>query len=238
MEKVSALLLLALCACGDVEGLKSEDIFGLSPNPKVWLYGQVTNARTGAPLGDVAIAVGGQSTSSDHNGAFRLDGLEAAEISGSASAHGFKPYQLVLALRPGANARNIVLEPQECGRSACTPEEFCDAATDTCVMGATLTGGVADACTHQAIDARITIDSKSTCSSALSGKTYFELHGLRPGGPQTLSVGKVNYEPLNRQLTLVSGFNAVDMIPLMPLGGCGAAPPENVPCSCTQAWCQ
>jgi hypothetical protein len=238
VEKVSALVALSLCGCGDVQGLRSEDIYGLSPNPKVWLYGEVTNAQNGAPLSGVSIQVGGRSTNTDPNGAYRLEGLDAAETAGAASAPGFKPYPLVLSLRPGANSRDIVLEPQECGSSACGADQFCDATRGQCVMAASLSGGVIDACTQLAIDARVTIDSKSTCSMAFSQKAYFQLTGLRPGGPQTLAVGKVNYEPWSRQVTLVSGFNAVNMIALTPLGGCGAGTPENVACTCTQSWCQ
>lgn len=237
MEKVKLTLVAALAcsACG-VEGLRSEDIFGLEPDPKVWLYGAVTNGSTGAPLRDVAIQVEGYSTLSDARGAYRLDGLDPAQVEGTASIHGFLPYQLVASLRPGANTHNIVLQPRECGRFTCAANQFCLA--DACVQAAKLSGGVVDACNGGAISARVTIDGKSTCSSALSGKTYFELDRLTPGGPHTLSVGKTGYQAFSTQLTLTPGLNAVDAVQLTPLGGCAAGSPQDVPCTCTQPTCQ
>lgn len=230
------LIAFACSACGDVEGLKSEDIFGLEPNPKVWLYGSVTNGSTGAPLRDVAIQVEGYSTVSDARGAFRIDGLQAGNVQGTASIHGFQSYTLAATLRPGANAHNIVLQPRECGRFTCGAEQFCVA--DACVEAARLSGSVVDACSGAAISARVTIDGKSTCSSANSGKTYFELRGLTPGGPHTLSIGKTGYQAFSTQITLNAGLNAVDMIMLTPIGGCAAGSPQDVPCTCTQPTCQ
>lgn len=237
MEKVTCSLAVLLCACGNIDGLKSEDIFGLSPNPKVWLYGLVTNARSGAPLSDVSIQVEGRSTSSDRNGAFRIEGLDVVEASGTASAHGFQPYSLALNLRPGANARDIALEPQECGRYSCAGDEFCDEANGQCVQGAILSGSVVNACNGAGLDARVTIDGKSTCSSASSGKAYFQLKNLTPGGPQILSIGKINFAPVSMQITLVPGFNAIDPVALTPIGGCASTPSYEA-CMCTQTNCQ
>jgi hypothetical protein len=233
MEKVICALAVLLGACG-IEPLTSEDIFGLSPDPKVWLTGLVTNARTGAPLADVSIQVDGLATRSDRYGAFRLDGLDVVETTGTASVHGFHSYQLALNLRPGANARDIALEPRECGRFTCNAGEFCDPSRQQCVQGGVLTGAVVSICDGAALDARVTIGGFSTCSTALSGKAHFELRNLPPGGPQTLSVGKVGYQAFSTQLHIVNGFNAADMVRLEPIGGCMASRPTNVPCSCTE----
>ena len=236
MEKVIIIASLLLCGCG-VPGLTSEDIYGLTGSPKVWLYGLVTNARSGAPLSDVSIQIEGRSTSSDGRGAYRIDDLPVGPVFGSASVHGFKPYALSLRLRAGANPQDVSLVPQECGRFTCAADEFCDTTSDTCVTGATLTGSVINACDRTALDARITINGKATCSSAVQGKPYWELHGLQPGGPQTLSAGKTGYQAFVTHVTLTSGFNAVD-VELTPVGGCSAGTPANVPCSCTESFCQ
>ncbi|MBK7864990.1 MAG: carboxypeptidase regulatory-like domain-containing protein [Archangiaceae bacterium] len=234
----SVALVVALCGCGNVPGLTSEDFYGLSPNPRVWLHGQVTHAGTGAPLPDVAIELSGYSTRSDRNGAYRLDGLTATEVSGSASAHGFLPQPLSMTLRPGANTRDIALQPQACGRYTCTADQFCDGNRGECVKGATLTGSVVDACTGAGLDARVTVDMKSLCSSAASGKSYFELKNITPGGPQVLAVGKTGYQAFSKALTLQPGFNVVDAVALTPLGGCAAGTPTNVACTCTESYCQ
>lgn len=233
--KLAVAALLACTACG-VEGLEGEDIFGLEPNPRIWLYGSVTNAATGAPLRDVAIQVEGYSTISDARGAFRFDGLAPGDVQGTASIHGFEPYMLATTLRPGPNAHNVVLRPHGCGRFSCGSDQFC--VDEECVEGARLSGSVVDACTGAAISARVTIDGQSTCSSANSGKTYFELRGLTPGGPHTLSIGKTGYQAFSTQMNLSTGLNAIDMVMLTPIGGCTAGTPEDVPCTCTQPTCQ
>lgn len=235
MEKMTAALLV-LCACGNVDGLTSEDLYGLNPNPRVWLSGLVTNARTGAPLSGVSVQVDGNSTTSNGAGAYRLEGLSTSQGTGSASVHGYQVYTLSLQLRAGANARDIALEPQECGRFTCDSGEFCR--NDACVPAASLSGGVTSACDGSALDARVTIDGKSTCSSASSGKTFFELEGLTPGGPQTLSAGKTGWQALTVTVTLQPGFNVAPRLELIPIGGCSAAPPADVRCTCTQANCQ
>jgi hypothetical protein len=227
---------LATVSCG-VEGLRSEDVFGLSPNPKAWLYGQVTDARSGAPVADASIQVGGISGLSNSNGSFRIDDLKVGALSGSASMGGYRPYNFDFDLRPGANSHNIVLQPNTCGSVMCGTNEFCSA-QQTCVQGATLTGSVVSACTFEAIDARVTIDGKSTCSTAASGKGYLLLRFLQPGGPQTLSVGKVGWRAFSKDITLMSGFNTVYQIELTPLEGCSGPAPANVPCTCTQPNCQ
>lgn len=239
MEKVMlTFAALGLCACGNVEGLRSEDIYGLSADPKVWLNGQVTSARSGAPLPGVSIQVQGYSTASDRNGAYRLDGLDVVDTTGSASLHGYQPYALSLSLRPGANTRDIALEPRECGRWSCGADEFCDEANGMCVMGATLSGSAVSACDGAGLDVRVTIDGKSTCGSSGSGKAYFSLRNLTPGGPHTLSIGKAGYQAFSTQVTLQPGFNALDPVQLTPVGGCAMGNPTWVACSCTQSNCQ
>ena len=231
-------VVLLLTACGGVEGLKSEDIFGRSPHPKVWLYGLVTNARSGASLSQVSIQVEGFSTASDANGAYRIDGLQVQETSGSASAQGFQVQTVSLNLRPGANSRDIALEPQGCGPNSCASNELCDVANGACLRAATLSGIVVSDCTGEAIDARVTIDGKSTCSTAFSGKAFFQLRNLTPGGPQLLAVGKTGYQAFSTQVTLQAGFNAIDPVRLVPIGGCASGNPANEACTCTQSYCQ
>lgn len=120
-----------------------------------------------------------------------------------------------------------------CG--TCASDQVCDPERRQCVPAATLTGGVVSACTGLALSARVTIDGKSTCST--TGKAYFRLQGLRPGGPQRLAVGKEGYAPASQDLVLEAGFNALGDVALSPARGCGAAV-ADVPCSCTSASCQ
>jgi len=235
MEKVTPWLVL--CACG-VGGLTSEDIYGLDPHPRVWLAGLVTNGRTGAPLAHATVQIEGVSTLSDPTGAYRLENLPVSPSAvGSASATGFEVSALSLTLRAGANARDIALQPLDCGSLQCGMDQICDEVHGQCIRAATLTGSVVSACTQLAIGARVTIDGKATCSSAISGKAYFELRGLSPGGPQTLAVGKTGYQAFSTVLTLQPGFNAQDDIALTPAGGCGAVV-QDEPCTCTQPNCQ
>jgi hypothetical protein len=118
---------------------------------------------------------------------------------------------------------------------ACGAGQVCDAAKQQCVEAATLSGGVISACTRLAITARVTIGGSSTCST--SGKAYFQLSQLVPGGPQRLAAGKEGYEPVSLDLTLEPGFNTVPDLALTPAGGCSAGV-TDVPCSCTSANCQ
>lgn len=236
MEKVIAIAALSsLCACGNIGRLTSEDIYGLSSSPRVWVYGQVTNSITGAPLSGVAVQIEGESTSTDRNGAYSLEGLDAADVLGSASVHGFRPHTMMLTLKAGANANDITLVPQECGRSDCGSDQFCFGGA--CVTGATLTGAVVNGCDGTALDARVTIDGKSSCSTIAAGKAYFQLTGLTPGGPHVLAIGRKGWLPSTSQVTLQPGFNVFDTVSLFPPGGCSTLP-ADVPCTCTDATCQ
>jgi hypothetical protein len=236
MEKVTAALLL--CACGGVQGLTSEDVYGLSPHPRVWLSGIVANARSGAIIAGATVEVEGVSTLSDATGAYRLDNLPVSTNAlGSATADGFEPYGVSLDLRAGANLRDLGLQPLGCGPYRCASDQICDDTSGQCMAAAILSGTVVSACDHTALAARVTIDGKSTCSTATSGKTYFQLTGLTPGGPQTLSAGKTGYQAFSTTLTLQAGFNAADPIELTPVGGCGGTV-QDEPCTCTQSYCQ
>jgi hypothetical protein len=236
MEKVTAAMLL--CACGGVGGLTSEDVYGLSPQPRVWLSGIVTNVRSGEVVAGATVQIEGVSTLTDMTGAYRLDNLPVSTNAlGSATADGFEPYALALNLRAGANLRDLGLQPLACGPYRCASDQLCDDANGQCISAAILSGTVVSACDRTAISARVTIDGKSTCSTASSGKAYFQLTGLMPGGPQTLSAGKTGYQAFSSTLTLQAGFNAAGPIELTPVGGCGGTV-QDEPCTCTQSYCQ
>lgn len=234
--KLAALSVTLLTACGNVEGLTSEDIFGLRASASAWLFGQVTNGATGAPLPGVAVSVQGYSTQTDHNGAYRIEGLVGRSTTASASIHGFHPYNVPVALMSGENRLDMALAPNECGRFNCADDEFCS--SGTCVRGAVLTGSVVSDCSGAALDARVTINGKSGCSLSRSGKAYFELSGLTPGGPHTLSVGKSGYQAFSKAMTLTPGFNVFETVRLVPIGGCPAGEPAPVACTCTDPSCQ
>ena len=86
-----------------------------------------------------------------------------------------------------------------------------------------------------ALTARVVIQGRATCTK--EGRGFAELIDLTPGGPQTLAVGKTNYQAVNVMVTLTPGFNAQPAIRLTPVGGC-AVTPVDVPCTCTTPDCQ
>ncbi len=220
MEKVIACLGLLCAACGNVESLRADDISGLQNRSTTWVYGIVMNARTGAPIEGVTVLVGGRSDVAKRDGTYRIDGLAAIEATGSTSVHGFGPASLFFKLETGANLRDIFLEPNECGRSDCRPNEFCSG--NQCVSGATLTGTVVNGCTGGPLDARVTVDGKSVCANDV--KTgFYKLENLTPGA-QIVAVGKVGWQAFSRTITLNAGPNAMDAVTLMPQGGCSAMP--------------
>jgi hypothetical protein len=239
MEKVTLTLALALCACGgNIQGLTSEDIFGLAPDPKAWLSGLVTNARTGETVFQATVQIEGDGTRSNSDGTYRLDNLPASDdATGSATADGFQLFTLALPLHAGANARDIALQPLMCGPYRCSSDQLCDDSNGDCIAAATLSGSVLSICDDAAVSARVTIDGKSTCSTSTSGKAYFQLEGLRPGGPQTFAVGKPGWKAFSTTLTLQAGFNTASTVRLTPIDGCNA-PAQDTACTCTESYCQ
>ena len=73
---------------------------------------------------------------------------------------------------------------------------------------------------------------KNQAQTALSGVSNF----LQ--GRYDLYAAEGNLTLHSELVTLVSGFNAVDRVQLMPIGGCQATPPASVACTCTTANCQ
>ncbi len=235
MRKGFLSLVLSL-GCG-VPGLTSEDIYGLSPSPRVWLSGLVRDEATGAPIAQAAIQVEGRSTRTGADGAYRLEGLTVGPASGSASAEGFELHPFALELKPGANPLDLGLKRLSCFSTGCSTGQFCHAATGRCEAAAgaaELTGGVTDRCTGQPISARVSMGGKSTCSG--DEKPYFRLTGLSAGGPQALAAGKRGYRPLLTEIFLEPGFNTF-AISLEPEGGCGVTPATE-PCVCNEVRCQ
>jgi hypothetical protein len=225
--------LLLLTGCG-LPALSSEDVFGLEESPRAWVYGTVADAKSGGPLANVTVQLAANSAQSDANGAFRIEGLTAGNGELAASREGFEPLGMPLLLRAGGNRLELKLVPLACG--SCREDEICDPAAGKCVQPASLSGDLVDICTGAAVAARITVDGHSTCS--LSGKGFWQLKGLKPGGPQTLAAGRTGYQAFSMQVTLVSGFNAIEKISLTPIGGCTAPPPVESVCSCTTPGCQ
>ncbi len=225
--------LLLLTGCG-LPGLTSEDVFGLEPVPRAWAYGVVTDARTSGPISGATLQLGDASATSDVNGAFRLDGQLAGTAQLAASRQEFQTLAEAVELKPGANRLDVRLFRISCG--TCGATEVCDAAAGRCVEAASISGDIVNVCTGAVVVARVTVDGKSTC--AIPGKGYWQLTGLRPGGPQALVAGKDGYEPYRADVTLVSGFNTLDKISLNPIGGCSAPPPTDTPCTCVTAGCQ
>ena len=224
-----AMLSMLLSACG-LGPLTSEEVFRLSPVPLAWVVGSTYDARTGAPLAGVVLG----NATSDARGAYRLEHVAVGAWSGVALKEGYAPRQLEAAIRAGANQIDFALTPLGCG--GCGADQVCDIVTQQCVATAILSSDVVSACTGAAIAARVTVNAHSLCSANRKG--YFELRDLSPGGPQTLAVGKGGYEVFSTKITLVSGFNTLDSIRLLPLGGCTAPPPADEPCVCEDVGCQ
>ncbi len=231
MQMRTLLSLLLLTGCGLPE-LSSEDVFSLEATPRAWIYGTAANAQTNAPLGNATIQVASKSTLTDANGAFRLEGLSKGDLELVASLEGFETFAMALSLHPGGNRLELRLVAAACG--PCGEEQVCVA--NTCTQAAVISGDIVDACSHQAVDARVTVGSKSVCSATLKG--IWQLRGLQPGGPQTLAVGREGYQAFSTVLTLKPGFNALEPVLLQRLGGCAALPPVGGACTCTAPGCQ
>ena len=227
------LPIVLLTGCG-LPPLSSEDVFGLELRPRAWVYGTVADSKSGGPVANATVQLAGLSTESDSNGAFGIVGLTSGDGELAASREGYETLGMGLTLRAGANRLEVRLIPLACG--SCRASEVCDALMGRCVEAASLSGDLVDGCTGAALVAKVTVSGKSTCS--VSGKGYWELTGLKPGGPQTLAAGRMGYQAFSVQVTLKSGFNATDRILLIPVGGCSAPRPEESSCSCTPPNCQ
>ena len=228
------LPLLLLTGCG-LPALSSEDVFSLEATPRAWVYGTVANAQTGGPVANVVLQLGDAAAQSDVNGAFRLDGLSPGPGELAASREGFQNLGTSVALHAGGNRVELRVIPLLCG--TCGENEVCDPTAGKCVQAATITGAVVDACSGVAIAARVTIGGRITCSTF--GKGYWRLSGLAVGGPQTFAAGKPGYQAYSTQLTLKPGFNALDSVSMMRVGGCSAPDPGNAAvCECTEPACQ
>ena len=227
------LPMLLLTGCG-LPGLTSEDVFGLESTPRAWAFGVVIDARSNGPISGATIQLSGAAASSDLNGTFRVDELTAGPADLTASRDGFATLTQSLVLKAGANHLDLRLTRLACG--ACTATEVCDPGAGRCVEAASISGDIVNVCTGAVVVARVTVDGHSTC--AIPGKGYWQLRGLKPGGPQALVAGKDGYEPYRTDITLVSGFNTLEKISLTPVGGCTAPPPVETECTCTMPGCQ
>jgi hypothetical protein len=222
-----------ISACGNVQPLTSDDLYGLSRAPKTWLTGTVTRSDSSAPVSEVLITLGDLSTSTNVDGLFRFDDLMPGTLEGAATKSGFERKPVRVELVTGANQLDVTIEPIACG--GCGLGLLCDVASGQCQQPATVSANIISACGGGALSARVNISGHSTCSNETRGA--WQLMGLTPGGPQTLSVGKSGYAVHSEMVTLVPGFNALGQIMLTPINGCGAVP-ADVPCSCTTPDCQ
>ncbi len=222
---------LLLCGCG-VPGITSEQLAAFAPAPEVWLSGLVSDARTGGPLPEATLLLGDQTARSGADGSFLLERLAPGEQTLEVVREGYQPLSQALSLRAGANSVQYALTPVGC--EVCRSGQVCDAAAGQCVAEAVLSGGVVNGCTGEGLDARVTIDGRSTCST--NGKAYFELKGLHPGGPYTLSIGKAGYKAFTTTRSLQAGLNTFEPVSLQPVDGC-AQPPPPAACSCVTSNC-
>jgi hypothetical protein len=218
-----------------VEGTNRKDL-ELSPTTCTTcarLLGLVVDADTGAGVSGATVTAGGAMAQSTATGAFTLEGLMVGSVSGSVTKSGYAPRTFVLTLGPGDNRSDVTVTARPCG--GCAGGLVCEPVQQQCVAPASLTTTVLDDCTGAAITAKVRVQGKATCSAGPRG--FFELRDLVPGGPQTMAVGKTGYQPLNRMVTLQSGFNAQPEVRLVPLAGCGT-PTMDVACTCTEPECQ
>lgn len=197
------------------------------------LAGSVTDAQTGAPLQGVTVNVGVASAVSNERGGFTFEGLPSGDVDGSAVFARYERKTFRTTINPGANRVDLQLTPLPCG--GCALGLWCEPVSMTCQERARLSLNVVDECTGAALTARVVIQGRATCTK--EGRGFAELTDLTPGGPQTLAVGKTNYQAANVMVTLTPGFNAQPAIRLTPVGGC-AVTPVDVPCTCTTPDCQ
>lgn len=211
---------VVLAGCGLPE-LSSEDVFGRDSNPKAWAYGTVKDAANGGPIAGATIQLARGSVVSDDNGAFRFDSVGVGDAEIAVSKAGYETLGQSYRMHAGGNRLDITLAKLNCG---CSGGQVCDLTTRACVEPARISGIVTDACTGAGLVARVTVSGVSGCTD-FGPKSYWELGGLFPGGPQTLAAGRGGYQPFTTQVTLKSGFNTIEPIQLTPIGGCGAVPP-------------
>ncbi len=231
VRRVAGLLLLAGCG---LEPLSREQLFGLpSVVPKVRLTGTASDAMTGAPLAGVTVNLATVTSTSDEQGTFTLEGLALGGFDGSAVVAGYERRDFRVSLVEGTNRLDVVLTPIPCG--GCAAGLWCEPASRTCVERARLSLNVVSDCTGAALTARVVIQGQATCTK--EGRGFAELLSLTPGGPQTLAVGKQNYQAANVMVTLTPGFNALPAVRLAPVGGC-LVTPVDVPCVCNTPDCQ
>lgn len=197
------------------------------------LAGSVTDSVTGAPLPSVTVNVGLLSATTSASGSFSLDGLASGDVDGSAVLARYERKTFRLTINPGANRLDLQLAPLPCG--GCATGLWCEPVSMTCQQRARVSLNVVDECSGAALTARVAIQGRATCTK--EGRGFAELVDLTPGGPQTLAVGKANYQAVNQMVTLTPGFNALATIRLTPVGGC-AVTPVDVPCTCTTPDCQ
>jgi hypothetical protein len=233
LRSLALAVLLSAAACGNLQPLTSADIYEVARTPKTWLTGTVTRADSNAPVSEVLITLGDRSATTTIDGRFRFDDLSPGAMEGAATRSGFTRKPFTVELAQGGNQLDLALDAIACG--GCAMGLLCDVASSTCVQPATITANIVSACTGSALTARVNISGHATCSNDTRGA--WQLAGLTPGGPQTLSVGKSGYVVHSQVVTLLPGFNTVPQIQLTPIDGC-AAIPADVPCSCTQPECQ
>lgn len=213
---------VVLAGCGLPE-LTSEDVFGREANPHAWVYGTVVDASSKAPIAEATVQLARGTTTTDANGAFRIDGIAVGDGELEVSKEGYAVGGYPVRIHAGGNRLELPLTAARC---SCGGGQACDFNTGGCVPEAIITGVIVDACTGAALVAKITVNGVSGC--AVDVKGYWEVRGLSPGGPQTLVAGYGGYQPYTTKVTLKSGFNAIDKISLERVGGCGAVPPSWV----------
>lgn len=221
VEAMRALCFFLLAGCGLPE-LTSEDVFGRDPNPKAWVYGTVTDARTRGPIAAATVQLARTSATTDDNGAFRLEGLTVGDNGLAVSKQGYQALGQAVRIHAGGNRLEAQLVPVSCG--VCGGGEVCDPFAVKCVQPATISGDIVDACNGAALLARITVGGVSACT--LEAKGYWQIEGVMPGGPQTLAAGRPGYQPFTTQVTLKSGFNVLEKISLERVGGCAVTPAQ------------
>lgn len=216
----AAVLFVLVAGCGLPE-VTSEQVFGRDKNPKAWAFGTVIDVDTRGPIAGASVNLSGVTQTTDDNGGFTFASVAIGDAEFAVSKAGYEALGQPYRLRAGANRLEITLKGIHCG---CTGGQVCDVTTRGCVAPATISGIVTDGCTGAALVAKININGVAGCTDN-GPKASWQLTGLNPGGPQTLSAGRPGYKPFAKAVTLTSGYNVLDPIVLERVGGCATVPP-------------
>ncbi len=128
--------------------------------------------------------------------------------------------------------------PSRCVPADCAFDQYCDEISGRCAsrFGAgMLSGVVRDACSGEALDARVGIAGQRQCSPTGKGNYFFS---NLPLGTLKLAAFKVGYRPYDATIVIDRGGTIQDIVLDRDTpGGCSDPRPATAACTCTEPGC-